>query len=280
MTRQLLMDKYLVTDGTGGVKEMQSQDELRSWISSSENPEQIRIWIYNSNEWVTYSSFRKQFPGFSVNDLSKDSLPEEKLLARPVKQKHGLKKFLLAAVSVATILLVYNFTRIKWQKAAALSIMAERPANVPVMDIDSLLNYLEIVRGQKLDRITRTNVRIRNSWPDLIQLQLTSNRDTSNAGTRFSGIEFSIDNSTGYKLDKAIVKLVCWKNHEVNKEDTFHLNNISYAAAMKRKVKGSYRGDSLTVLFQSITGKAFNFCYSADKQSNYGNNNDRWFCRE
>ena len=180
----------------------------------------------------------------------------------------------------AAIFLVYNFTKIKWEKAPPLNIMAVRPSNVPLMDIDSLIQFLEDSRGQKLDKITKTNLRIRNTWPERITLQLTAGRDTSNMGSKYYGIELSIDNSTGYNIDNAIVKLSIWKDHELNNSDTFHFTNISYVMAAKRKVENSYRGDSLSVSFQSIKARVFNFCYSSDKKSNYGNNNDRWFCRE
>ena len=142
------------------------------------------------------------------------------------------------------------------------------------------LKSVEALRGQKLDKITRTNLRIRNSWPDLIQLQLTADREISRSGSRYSNAEISVDNSTGYNLDNAIVKLDVWNESEVTGSDTIQFSNISYAALSKRKLESVYRGDSLSVSFISIKSKVFNFCYSAEKKSNYGNYNDRWFCRE
>jgi hypothetical protein len=181
-------------------------------------------------------------------------------------------------VSVAAIFLVYNFTRVTWRKASALSIIAERPSNSPVANVDSITGTIESLRGQKLDKITRTNLRIRNTWPDLIQLQLTADRDTSREGLRYRNLEFSIDNSTGYNIDNAVVKLNVWKDNEAT-SDTIRFDNISYAEPAKRTIETAHRGDSISVSFISIRAKAFNFCYSSEKKSNYGNYNDRWFCR-
>jgi hypothetical protein len=286
------MDKYLFTDGTNGVREVQSQEELKTLIASASQPDKIRIWIFNTNEWINYAGFSNGvlLTGKEKNNhVVKSNLPvsisENGLSKRPANGKGGLKKVLIFILAAAGIFLVYNFTRIKWEKASPLNITAARPSNVPLVNTDSLVQFVEDSRGQKLDKVTKTNLRIRNDWPERITLQLNSDRDISNAGSRYYNAELSIDNSTGYNIDNAVVKLTVWKNNEadgyrVSSTDTFHFNNISYAVAAKRKVDNIYRGDSISVSFQSIRAKVFNFCYSADKKSNYGNNNDRWFCRE
>jgi hypothetical protein len=277
------MEKYLFTDGTNGVREVQSQEELKTLIESAQQPEKIRIWVFNSNEWISYAGFSKGMPFTNKENApvpNKTKRTEDQLTPARVNGKRWLKKFLFICIAGMTVFLIYNFTKIRWVKTSPLNITAVRPANVPAMDVDSLVQFLEYSRGQKLDRITKTNLRIRNTWTDRIILQLSSDRDTSNAGSRYSNIELTIDNSTGYNIDNAIVKLTAWKNNEINSSDTFHFNNVGYAMAARRKIKNSYRGDSLSVSFQSIRAKVFNFCYSADKKSNYGNNNDRWFCRE
>lgn len=274
------MEKFLFTDGTNGIREVQSQEELKTLIASAAQAEKIRIWIFNNNEWISYAAFSKRKGFFVQKDNSAVPVAKDELPVRPANGKRWLKKFLLFTVAGAAIFLVFNFTKIKWERAAPLTITAARPSNVPLIDVDSLIQFLEDSRWQKLDKITKTNLRIRNTWPERIILQLTSDRDTSNTGSRYYGIELSIDNSTGYNIDNAIVKLSAWKNNEMSITDTFHFSNISYAIASKRKVNNSYRGDSLSVSFQLIKAKVFNFCYSSDKKSNYGNNNDRWFCRE
>ncbi len=286
------MNKYLFTDGTSGVREVQSQEELKTLIASAVQPGKIRIWIFNTNEWINYAGFsngvlltRKEKNNPAVKTNLPVSVSENGLSKRSDNNLRGVKKFLFFIVAGTGIFLVYNFTRIKWEVASPLNITAAWPSNVPLINADSLIQFMEESRGQKLDKVTKTNLRIRNTWPERITLQLNSDRDVSSAGSRYSNAELSIDNSTGYNIDNAVVKLTVWKNNEpdgyrVSSADTFHFNNISYAAAAKRKLDNIYRGDSLSVSFQSIKAKVFNFCYSADKKSNYGNAADKWFCRE
>ena len=278
------MEKYLFTDGTNAVREVQSGEELQTLIQSSGDPGRIRIWVFSSSEWITYTEFtRRSVP--KVIPLKKTvSQDIKKPVVTPVRKPSrnftGISKLLVALVFGLAIFLVYNFTRVRWETAAPLEVTAPRPENVPLLDIDSLIQFIETTRAQKLDRVTSTNLRIRNSWPDRIQLQLKSDRETSQAGTRFSGINITIDNSTGYNIDNAIVELSTWTNGSVSKTDTLQYNNISYATPATQNVVGEYRGDSLSVSFRYLKSKAFNFCYAAGKESNYGNLNDRWFCKE
>lgn len=279
------MEKYLFTDGTNGVREVQSDEELQKLIQSSGDTGKIRIWVFNTNEWVTYAEFSKQVNA-KLPPVKKIVNKEEKkngavVKPRPARRYNGLARLFAVLVIAVAIFFVYNnFTRIKWSKASPLEITAARPDNVPVLNIDSLIAEIEYNRGQKVDKVTATNLRIRNTWPDRIQLQLKADRDTNQDEAKFYNIDLSIDNSTGYNIDQAVVELTNWKNNEVSKVDTFHFKNIGYAAPAKRTVEGEYRGDSLSVSFLLLRSKAFNFCYAAEKESNYGNLNDRWFCRE
>ncbi|MEI9910869.1 MAG: hypothetical protein WDO71_15080 [Bacteroidota bacterium] len=277
------MEKYLFTDGTNVIREAQSKEELQILIQSSADPLKVRIWLFNTSEWISLADFNKRTSKFISPDKKVIPLIEKKEPIKPVRKSvipGLLKKTLIGAVAVAAIFLVYNFTKVTWEKIAPLSIIADRPANNPPVDVDSLIETIEILRGQKLDKITRTNLRIRNTWPDLLQLQLNADRDESREGFRYYNIELSVDNSTGYNIDNAIVKLDIWKNNEVSSSDTLRFVNIGYATPAKRKVEGIYKGDSVSVSFTSIKSKVFNFCYSSDKRSNYGNYNDRWFCKE
>ena len=278
------MEKYLFTDGTNVVREVQSKEELQTLIESSGDPGMIRIWIFSTSEWITYAEFSKRSVA-KVLPLKKAIINEGKMkkpavAGKPARQYTGSVKFFIVLITGATIFLVYNFTRVKWSTISPLHITAARPANTPLMNVDSLIQMIEAARGQKLDKVTLTNLRIRNTWPDRIELQLKSDRDTSQAGIRFYNIELSIDNSTGYNIDNTVVELKDWKNNEVNSIDTFHFSNVGYAALANRVLAAEYRGDSLSVSFLSVKAKSFNFCYSSDKESNYGNYNDRWFCKE
>jgi hypothetical protein len=109
---------------------------------------------------------------------------------------------------------------------------------------------------------------------------VTADRETSGNNSRFFNVDISIDNTTGFNLDRAVVKLLVWKNGKQQMADTVHFNPINYDQPAKRELDFSYRGDSISVSFESIKAKAFNFCYSAAIKNSSGNYNDRWFCRE
>ena len=144
----------------------------------------------------------------------------------------------------------------------------------------SLIMTIEMGRGTLLDRSTRTNLRLRNTWPDRIELKLNAERETGSAGSRYHPIDVSIDNTTGFNLDEAIIKLNVWKNGKVNATDTLRFTNILYDKLSSRQLSDTYQGDSIAVSFESIRAKSFNFCYTASAKNNSGNYNDRWFCRE
>ena len=279
------MKKYLFTDGTNVIREVQSDEEVQKLIQSSGDPDKIRIWIFNTNEWITHAEFSRQKSGRVAalknepdrEEKKEHAIGSQKPVAKPRRSRSRVLIFLILA---AAIFLVYNFTRIKWTKIPALEVTAQRPNNVPLMDVDSLIREIEFTRGQKLDKITATNLRIRNTWPDRMQLKLKSDRQASNGDIKFYNVSLFIDNSTGYNVDQAIVELINWKNDEVARKDTFHFDFIGYAQPSTRIVPGEYRGDSLSVSILSVRSKAFNFCYAAEKESNYGNLNDRWFCKE
>jgi len=278
------MKKYLFTDGTNVIREVQSEEELQKLIQSSEDPGKIRIWIYNTNEWITHAEFgkRRVVKVAPLNNTPEREVKKEEAVVRQrtTAKRRGWPKLVVVLLSAAVIFLIYNFTRIKWKRISPLEVTASRPNNVPLMNVDSLVQEIEFVRGQKLDRVTATNLRIRNTWPDRMQLKLKSEREAKNGDTKFYDVSLFIDNSTGYNIDQAVVQLSNWENDQVIKVDTFHFNFIGYAAPATRVLPVEYRGDSLSVSFLSMRSKAFNFCYAAEKESNYGNLNDRWFCKD
>ena len=279
------MEKYLFTDGTNVVREVQSKEELDTFIQAAADTGKIRIWLFNTSEWINYAEFSK----LTMPAIPASKKPPTKIERKVIpfingnkKQRHltGLVKIFVILITAASVFLIYNFSRERWHTASSLSIKAARPANTPVMNIDSLISTIEAARSQKLDKVTQTNLRIRNSWPDRIELKLNTDRDTGQAGNKFYNIELSIDNSTGYMIDEAVVEVADWRNGNINMTDTFHFSNIGYAAVSKRVLPNEYRSDSLSVSFIALRSRAFNFCYSSDKESNYGNLNDRWFCRD
>lgn len=163
--------------------------------------------------------------------------------------------------------------------------MLQGRANSPQVNVDSLIQVIETRKGQPLDKITRTNFRLRNTWPDKINLKLTADVFSNKSINKYSDIELSIDNSTGYTIDNAVVQLTVWEKNKANEyrvsnSDAFRFANIGYVSPSIRKIRDSYRGDSISVSFLSIRSKALNFSYSSDKQSNYGNTSDRWYYKE
>jgi hypothetical protein len=274
------MEKYLFTDGSGELQEVQSEEELQALIRASANRHNIRIWRFNSNEWISYADFTKQPQPVPASNGKPVQVTEELLITQPPKKKGWLKKTLLFTLAGTTVFLVYNFTRIRWVKMAPLHTSAARPANVPSIDTDSVIALIESVRGQKVDRTTRTNLRIRNNWPERILLHLDADRDSSSLGMKFSNITLTLDNATGYLLDDAIVQLTSWSRNDGKHTDTIHFSNTSYETPAKRSVNKEICADSITLTFSSIRARSFNFCYSIDKESNYGNLGDKWFCKD
>src|ERR1700752_3754064 len=190
------MNKWLFTDGTNGVKELQSQEELRTEIGAAPNPDKIRIWTFSSNEWISYSAFQKKYPFIVKKEMAVASVSTAAIPVRTSRGKLWLKKFLFVSGAAAGVFLIFNFTKMKWTKAAPVNITAARPSNVPLMDIDSLITTIEFDRGILIDRSTRTNLRLRNTWPDRVELKLNAERETSNGGSRYFNIDVSIDNTT------------------------------------------------------------------------------------
>ena len=274
------MSKYLFTDEINEVKELQSQEELQTQIGSAPFPDKIRIWVFSSNEWISNKTFQKKFPSVIKKEMAAESFSEAERNGKTGKGKHWLKKFLIVSSAAAGVILIFNFTKIKWTRATPVNSTAARPVNVPLMDIDSLIMTIEEDRGVLLDKSTRTNLRLRNTWPDRIELKLNAERQTSNSGSLFYNVNVSVDNASGFNLDDAVVKISVWKNGQANATDTLQFNNIRYGNLSSRQLSDTYRGDSMAVSFESIRAKSFNFCYSATVKNNSGNYNDRWFCRE
>lgn len=280
------MNKYLFTDGTNEVKEVESQPELENLIAATANPDKIRVWLFSTNEWINYAAYRKLFPAIFRNEkvlvhtTSEPVTSNSPIITKAGKGKQWLKKMLYTIGAAVGVFLIFNFTKVKWEKDNPVNIAAVRPANVPDMDIDSLISEIEDARGTTLDRTTRNNLRLRNGWPERIELRLNSEKEKSNVGSRYFNLDVSIDNSTGLNLDNAVVTLAVWKNKKLNVIDTIQFSNIRYDKIITRRLADAYRGDSISVSFQSIKAKAFNFCYDAAVKNNSGNYNDRWFCRE
>lgn len=274
------MEKFLFTDGSGGFREVETRKELEDLLGTYPDKSQVRIWVYGRNEWLSYAAFLSRYP-FHKRAASKEqvALPVASSAASPVK-KGRWKRKLATYLSVGIIaFLVFNFTRLSWGKSTPLTIHAHRPANVPEMDVDSLINDIETTRGQKIDKNTKGNLRLRNTWPNVILLQVATTKQQGNRLNKFSDLVVRVDNTTGHPMDEAVVKITSWQGGRPETIETLRFGNIQYNSAAEKQVNGNWKADSITVSFQSITAKSFNFCYSSEKDNPSGNYNDRWFCR-
>lgn len=275
----------MFSDGTNAIKEVYSAKELQDLLDQAAHKETVRIWRFNSNEWISYADFVKQFPSFLHKKQDKQPtngtfIPETAIIVKTTPRKKKIGRLILYLLLTAVIVLVLNFTRLGKETTSQVTISALRPGNVPMMDMDSLISDIEAKRGQKIDRNTKNNLRLRNTWPERIILQATASKETNKNGNHFSDIKISLDNTTGYKIDKAVVKLIVWKSNKEITGDTIQFTDIPYTGMIKKELGGNYRGDSIAVVFEEIKAGAFNFCYSADIENRSGNYNDRWFCRE
>ena len=273
------MDKYLFTDGTNGVREVYSKEELLTLISSAPEPARARIWVFHSNEWISATAFISQQPKGTFVHTNSSPVVSAELTTIPVQKKKGwtLLGYCLAAITAA--LLIFNFTRAGWEPNGSFSNTTFRPDDVPRLDPDSLALVIEWQRGKALDKGTRTNLRIRNNWPDYLQASLKADKEKKGNTNRINNINISLDNTTGYQIDEAVIRILSWKNGKSSIADTVRFKGIRYDKILNRQLNDSFRADSLSLEFEMIRAKSFNFCYSIGSVAN-NNQNDRWFCRD
>ena len=278
------MEKYLFNDGTNVIREVQSKEELEKCIQSAADPAAARIWVYHSSEWISPAEWRKRYALAIIPASRKKQnlVPDTTVKPDPPERQrlNWLRPVMIAVILSGAAAITYKLTRTKWTTVAPVAIQQVRPANVPVLNIDSLIQTIEGERGKKLDKVTSTNLRIRNSWPDRLLLTLTASKDSSNRTSRFYNMELILDNATGYQIDEAVVEVTSWAAGERSTEQMLSFRKTGYSAPARKKLDLEMKGDSLTVRFISLRAKAFNFCYDASKKSNSGNYNDRWFCRD
>ncbi len=273
------MEKYLFINGSNGIKELHSAEELESQIRSVSDPSSIRIWPFGGKEWLTLVQYRRLAAPAKIVSAA-PSAQAVAARSKPPASFRWISRLAIMAVLIIAAIFIYNFTRISWSPAPPLTVNAARPENTPPLNVDSLITAVEYSRGVKLDRVTRTNLRIRNTWPDRILLSFRSNRDTIPEATRFTNRSVTLDNATGYFITNAAIRVDTWEKGNLVHTDTLTLKGIDYTEPVTRELPGMTQGDSVSVAFVSIQSPVFNFCYSADKQSNYGNLNDRWFCKD
>jgi hypothetical protein len=286
--------KFLFNDGSGSTREVYSEEELNILINNVQQKEKIRIWKFNTSQWITYADYIRERP--ARPERFKVPVPDETIALdtghTPQRSAPGkFKKFLttlkivIISASILGVITLLAFVLLKkeWLDAAPGLVFAERPVNSPPLNTDSLVTIIQQTEFRTLDKLTKTNLRLRNNWPDKIVLSLQyEKRQHANDATlfRFENSAISIENTTGYELDNAVVELKVWKLHQNIRTDTFHFAAVSYVGPSVKYTVKQYEGDSLSVNFQKIRSYGLNFCYSYGLPSVSGNPNDKWFCKD
>lgn len=281
--------KFLFNDGSGSITEVYSNEELNILINNTLHKERIRIWRYSTSQWISYeeflksqnrSEFQKSIPGSG----NKEEVTEEPA-PKKITNLLGIIKMAVVVIGIigGIFILVHVFFTKDWMDPAPVTAFAERPANSPKVNTDSLINVIEITELRILDKLTKTNLRLRNNWPDKIVLSLQYDRSQNTRDAtlfKFINTGINIENLTGYELEEAVIELKVWKFHETIKTDTFHFKAIGFIAPSIRYTGQEYQGDSLSVNFYTIRSLGLNFCYSYERPVISGNPNDKWFCKD
>lgn len=150
------MDKFLLTDGTNGVREVHSKADLLALISSENQPGQgygcFTVMSGSAPLHLSANNLREPYPA-PIPIL----IHQQHRTLYLCKRGWTMLGYSLAAVAAA--LLIFNFTRAGWEAQGSISNSTVRPANVPQLDTDSLALVIEWQRGKALDKGTRTNLR-------------------------------------------------------------------------------------------------------------------------
>lgn len=214
--------------------------------------------------------------------------------APPAKEKNTrpqtVTKPLQILLNICIVLVVAGgvyaalfYNKKEWTEPRVFETAAPRPANVPNLNLDSLVQMVEVKELRTLNKITKMNLRLRNNWPEKIVLTLQGEQQKhlkKDSVLRFNELQMIVKNFSGYEIDAAVAAVNVWENGEVSKVDTFRLSNIGYRDPYTQTIPNTYKGDSLTVHFYSIRSFGLNFCYSYDEPTISGNPNDKWFCKD
>jgi hypothetical protein len=299
--------KFLFNDGSGKIREMSSKEELDYHVSISPDRDKIKIWLYHSSSWISYQEFLKKAPSNwqtlngkaeTVKPVQVDILVTEtpKSFTSPVvKEKKQrpptVTKPLQIVLNICIVLVVAGgvyaalfYNTKEWTESRIYEAKAVRPANAALVNVDSLIHTIEVKEMRTLDKLTKMNLRLRNNWPEKIVLSLQGQQQKhlkKDSTLRFNELQCIVKNFTGYEIDEAVVSINVWKDGAMKTQDTFRLQHIGYRGEpYTQTISNTYKGDSLTIHFQSIRSFGLNFCYSYEKPTISGNPNDKWFCKD
>src|SRR5687768_18499793 len=101
------MEKYLFTDGTNVIREVQSKEELLTLVQSAGDPGKIRIWIFSTCEWITYTEFSKRSVAkvIPIKKAIKEEKKQEPIVAtrKSAREHTGAIKFFIVTLTGAAI---------------------------------------------------------------------------------------------------------------------------------------------------------------------------------
>jgi hypothetical protein len=124
------MEKYLFTDGTNVKREVETKEELQTLIQAAADSAKVRIWLFNTSEWISLADFNKLSSKYISPGKKIIPVAEIKETAAPLRKSAIpglLKKTSIGIVAAAAIFLVYNFTRVTWSKAIATEYNGRTP---------------------------------------------------------------------------------------------------------------------------------------------------------
>lgn len=285
--------KFLFNDGSGSVREVHSEEELNILINNTSQKQLIRIWLFNSSQWISYNDYlRIQKPSplkkFQVPLIEESVATEEQnQTAAPRKITKFLTTVKVVVISAAIIgiatVVAFALMKKEWLEPSSAIVYADRPENSPTINTDSLVAVIQETEFRILEKLTKTNLRLRNNWPDKIVLSLAyskSQNANDNTRFRFDHTTINLENTTGYDLDNAVVEVKVWRLHQNVLTDTFHFAAVRHAIPAVKDTGKEYQGDSISLNFQKIRSYGLNFCYTYDLPSVSGNPNDKWFCKD
>lgn len=298
--------KFLFNDSSGKIRQMSSKEELDYHISISPEKHKVKIWLYHSSSWVSYQEYVKSsiVNRETVNGKGETEKPVQATVtvktftpAPPpiVKERKPrpptVTKPLQILLNICIVMVVAGgvyaalfYNKREWTEPKSFETITIRPPNAQSVNTDSVIHTIEVKEMRTLDKLTKMNLRLRNNWADKIVLTLQGQQEIhlkKDSILRFTKLQCIVKNFSGYEIDQAVVSINVWKDGVVKTQDTFRLQQIGYRGEpYTQTISNTYKGDSLTIHFQSVRSFGLNFCYSYEEPTISGNPNDKWFCKD
>ena len=162
----------MYNDGSGKIREVSSKEELDYYLSISPDKNKVKIWLYHSSSWVSYQDYLKSIGNrqWAIDKVetakpvadSPKQVKEETILnpyitepaPPPVKEKitrpPTVTKPLQIILNICIVLVVAGgvyaalfYNTKEWTDPRRFETKAPRPANMPDLNMDSLIQIVE-----------------------------------------------------------------------------------------------------------------------------------------